>query len=64
TDQCYSLRTPEYYYELWFPNKENSGVTRQTSSERKPSYKDKPFDIQMLGNFLARIIHHCTHISG
>jgi hypothetical protein len=51
TDQCYSLRTPEYYYELWFPNKENSGVTRQTSSERKPSYKAKPFDIQMLGFF-------------
>jgi hypothetical protein len=48
---CYSLRMPEYYYEVWFPNKENSGVTRQKSSERTPSWKAKPFDIQMLGYF-------------
>jgi hypothetical protein len=48
---CYSLRTPEYYYELWFPNKGNAGVTRQNFSARTPSYMAKPFDIQMLGFF-------------
>jgi hypothetical protein len=51
TDQCYSLRTPEYYYEVWFPNRQDAAVTRQKSSERQPSYMAKPFDIQMLGFF-------------
>jgi hypothetical protein len=48
---CYSLQTPEYYYEVWFPNKANSGITRQKFSERTLSWKAAPFDIQMLGFF-------------
>jgi hypothetical protein len=51
SDECRSLCTPEYYYEVWYPNRTNltSGATRQSLSARKPSSLAKPFDIQMLG---------------
>jgi hypothetical protein len=51
SDECRSLCTPEYYYELWHPNRAktfNSGATRQPLSTRTPSYLAKPFDIRML----------------
>ncbi|MDR2171890.1 MAG: hypothetical protein LBP59_17230 [Planctomycetaceae bacterium] len=49
--ECYSLRTPEFYYEYWFPDKWDSAIKRQKTSEIKPSWKARPFDIQLLGFF-------------
>ncbi|GHT45328.1 hypothetical protein FACS189454_04620 [Planctomycetales bacterium] len=49
--QCRSLRTPEYYYELWNVDQQDAAATRQITAARKQSYRAKPFDIQMLGYF-------------
>ncbi|MDR2171777.1 MAG: hypothetical protein LBP59_16660, partial [Planctomycetaceae bacterium] len=46
--ECYSLKTPEFYFEFQIADKMGSAVIRQKTSERKPSRRAAPFDIQSL----------------
>ena len=48
---CRSLKTPEYYYELWYPGRPDEAADRYPISQFKPSYLSRLFDIRLLGFF-------------